>query len=384
MMDNVDYGKILRNRYTDVSLSSTILIILGTVIGLFGNGIIIVFYFFRIKERGERYFIPLLAIVDFLACFTSSLFYIMDNTYFFNYPSDIICRILTFSQTFVPGISAHILVIICVQRYILVCKPFVPKMTLFWKRMSFAFVSLFALLYSLPLLGISGLKTSNENFMNHTVEVTICKFSAVETSSKITAYFGFLALLMIFNIVITVALYIPVLKRIQISFSVKKLNSIPVTTLESNISQATNARKLTSKEESISISMKSCTTESNTESNIHVTQSQNEKDIRKSSCRIDGIDIKDPEGCITDFDSKYTDDFPITLEHKMKHKNNLNNIAQPIEVLERISTSEMNRGESKQRYNTDSFNIRRASVKRRINIIPSFSEQTSVELQEVL
>lgn len=364
----VDFGTILRSRYSDVNLCSTILIIFGTVIGLFGNCIIIVFYFFRIKERGERYFIPLLASVDFVACFTSSAFYIMDNTYFFDYPSDIICRILTFSQTFVPGISAHILVIICVQRYLLVCKPFVPKMTLFWKRMYFAFVSLFALLYSAPLLGISGLKTSYENFMNHTVQVTICKFSAVETSAKITAYFGFLALLMIFNIVITVALYIPVLKRIQISFSVKKCNNAPVTSGESNISKAINATNLTSTKESISNSMKSCTTESNTESNIHATQARNEKDIGESSCLIDEIDIQEPEGCITAY-SITNNNSPLQLEHNLKNKNERKDIAEPAQSSEKSLQSKSNEGESKKRYNTDSCTVKRDSVKRRINMM---------------
>ncbi|XP_052077616.1 uncharacterized protein LOC127715568 [Mytilus californianus] len=227
MTDNyTDYGEVLRNRYHGISLSSTILIVIGAIIGIVGNCTVIFFYFIRIKERGERYFIPLLAIVDLVACLTSSSFYIMDNTFFYNYPNDIVCRILTFLQVFVPGFSAHILLVICVQRYLLVCKPFGPKMTLLWKKISFAAACLFSLVYSVPLLGISGIKTTDENFLNHTVQTTICKFSAVDTSVKITAFFGFLGLIIVANIIITAALYIPVLRRIHMSLSGKTVKSV--------------------------------------------------------------------------------------------------------------------------------------------------------------
>ncbi|CAG2247737.1 unnamed protein product [Mytilus edulis] len=224
--NNTDYGEVLRSRYNDISLSSTILIVIGAIIGIVGNCTVIFFYFIRIKERGERYFIPLLAIVDLVACLTSASFYIMDNTFFYNYPNDIVCRLLTFLQVFVPGFSAHILLIVCVQRYLLVCKPFGPKMTLFWKKVSFAAAFLFPLLYSAPLLGISGIKTTDEIFLNRTVQTTICKFSAVDTSAKITAYFGFLGLIIVANIIITAALYIPVLRRIHMSLSKKTTKSV--------------------------------------------------------------------------------------------------------------------------------------------------------------
>ena len=81
------YLSLLLERFSSVALGSTILIIIEVFVGVIGNSIIIYFYFFRIKEKGERYFIPLLAIVDFTGCLTSSSFYIMDNTFFFNYPS---------------------------------------------------------------------------------------------------------------------------------------------------------------------------------------------------------------------------------------------------------------------------------------------------------
>ncbi|XP_061186389.1 cholecystokinin receptor type A-like [Saccostrea echinata] len=217
MENDTDYQLMLLEKYSDISLSSSVLIVIGAVIGIIGNLTIIVFYFFRIKERGERYFIPLLAIVDLVACFTSPPFYIMDNTFFYNYPSDTACRILSFLQMCVPGASAHILLVISIQRYLLVCKPFGPKMTLLWKKVFFGMACGFAVAYSVPLLGTSGVLKTVDKFMNHNVTTEICKFS-VDNSPVITVYFGLLALIMLANIAITAGLYVPVLRQVKLSF----------------------------------------------------------------------------------------------------------------------------------------------------------------------
>ncbi|VDH96204.1 Hypothetical predicted protein [Mytilus galloprovincialis] len=65
-----------------------------------------------------------------------------------------------------------------------------------------------------------------KSVLNHTVQTTICKFSAVDTSAKITAYFGFLGLIIVANIVLTAALYVPVLRRIHMSLSKKTTKSV--------------------------------------------------------------------------------------------------------------------------------------------------------------
>lgn len=124
------------NRFSDIVLSSTILMIIGAVIGVIGNTTIILFYFFRIKERGERYFIPLLGIVDLIGCLTSPSYFIMYNEYLYIYPSTAACRILAFLQICIPGISAHTLFLISIQRYTLVCKPFGPKI---WDHLFYFF-----------------------------------------------------------------------------------------------------------------------------------------------------------------------------------------------------------------------------------------------------
>ena len=173
---NTYYQKLLLIRYSDIALGSTILIIMGGVIGIIGNITIIFLYFFRIKEKGERYFIPLLAVVDLLGCLASPPYYILDKEYLYNFTS-FICRwILMFLQICIPGMSGHTLLLISIQRYMLVCKPFGPKMTLFWKRVSFGIVCLVSLAYSFPLLATVGVYEKVIPFMNQNVTTEVCKF----------------------------------------------------------------------------------------------------------------------------------------------------------------------------------------------------------------
>ncbi|VDI39168.1 Hypothetical predicted protein [Mytilus galloprovincialis] len=91
-------------------------------------------------------------------------------------------------------------------------------MTLRWKRISIGVTCLFTLTYSAPVLSISGIKTSYETFQNYTVQIKVCKFSTAETSVQNTAYLGFLLMLSIIIILITMSLFVPVLKTIKLSF----------------------------------------------------------------------------------------------------------------------------------------------------------------------
>ncbi|XP_052678254.1 G-protein coupled receptor 87-like [Crassostrea angulata] len=217
-MDNdTNYQLQYVNRFSDIALSSTILIIIGAVIGVIGNTAIIFFYFFWINERGERYFIPLLGVVDLLGCLTSPPYYIMENEYMYNYPSTAACRALSSLQICVPGISAHTLLLISIQRYLLVCKPFGPKMTHFWKRVLFIVVCLVSFVYAIPLLFTAGVVRSNISYMSHNVTTEVCKFSS-EQSLLMTIYTTLLFLVMVANIVVTAGLYVPVLKQVRISF----------------------------------------------------------------------------------------------------------------------------------------------------------------------
>ena len=203
--------------YEDIALSSSILLIIGGVIGVLGNAIILYFYLFRIKERGERYFIPLLAVVDLLGCVISPAYFLV------SYLSSTVCQVLYFLQIWIPGISGFTLLLISIQRYLLVCRPFGPRMTQYWKRVSFGIVCFVSLAYSVPLLVTAGVYEENNTIMNQTVTTKVCTY-ALHPTSSMSAYFIVLCLIVLFNIMLTAGFYIPVLRRINVSlrFSSKK------------------------------------------------------------------------------------------------------------------------------------------------------------------
>lgn len=196
--------------YEDIALSSSILLIIGGVIGVLGNAIILYFYLFRIKERGERYFIPLLAVVDLLGCVISPAYFLV------SYLSSTVCQVLYFLQIWIPGISGFTLLLISIQRYLLVCRPFGPRMTQYWKRVSFGIVCFVSLAYSVPLLATAGVYEENNTIMNQTVTIKVCTY-ALHPTSSMSAYFIVLCLIVLFNIMLTAGFYIPVLRRINVS-----------------------------------------------------------------------------------------------------------------------------------------------------------------------
>lgn len=130
-------------------------------------------------------------------------------------------RIRAFLQICIPGISAHTLLLISIQRYKLVCKPFGPKMTHFWKRVLFGIFCFISFAYSVPLLTTAGVFTDKVKYMNHNVTSEMCKFSG-ERSLLISIYCMLLLLIMIANLV-TAGLYIPVLRRAKFSFRSRKV-----------------------------------------------------------------------------------------------------------------------------------------------------------------
>lgn len=96
MENNTDYLLQYRKSFSDIVLSSAVLNIIGAVIGVTGNSAIIFFYFFQIKERGERYFIPLLGIVDLLGCLTNVPYYKFYDENMNIKPSTAACKITSF------------------------------------------------------------------------------------------------------------------------------------------------------------------------------------------------------------------------------------------------------------------------------------------------
>ncbi|XP_062586977.1 trissin receptor-like [Saccostrea cucullata] len=221
-MENIT--KILNEKYSEVVLPNTVLLAVGMTMGAVGNIAIISLYVSRIKDKkGDRYFIPVLAFIDCLGCVANGSFYTTDNAFLFLYPSEVLCRVLIFLLTFASGFSAHVLLVIALQRYLLICRPFGKQLTLNKRRISLGIITVACLGYACPLLGIGGIRHTNSTFLNQTFESHMCVLS-VETSFGTLVYFGTMALITVANILVTAGLYIPITRAIYRTFSFHKKN----------------------------------------------------------------------------------------------------------------------------------------------------------------
>lgn len=129
----------------------TFILFLYLIIGAIGNAIVVYVYFRYMKGKTtHRYFIPYLAIVDFVGVVVHCSLDIIKDFLNVIFPSDILCRILWYVGMATTLSSALILVVIAIHRYLLICKPHWSRMTKKKKRFALIFVVVFSLLYSVP------------------------------------------------------------------------------------------------------------------------------------------------------------------------------------------------------------------------------------------
>lgn len=220
MENETDYALIYK-KYSNALLASNVLTLVGAAVGIIGNIIIIGFYHFRIKDKSERYFIPALAAVDFSACIINAYGNTVLNADMFNFTEHFHCQVIWFLELFISGFSGHMVLIIALQRYLLICKPFGPHMTLRRKRAALLVTLLLTILYASPSWAMSGIKTEKRVFMSKNITTTMCVFVFDYTSSAI-AYSGILLFLTVANAIVCISLYLPIIRVIHRSFSIHK------------------------------------------------------------------------------------------------------------------------------------------------------------------
>ncbi|XP_061164948.1 succinate receptor 1-like [Saccostrea echinata] len=161
-MDNDTYISEKLERWNRELVESLILnnVILSLYIiaGLLGNSTVIIIYSFMMKSnKEERYFIPFLAIVDLCACLVSSSSGIALNMMQATFYNNLACKTLQFLVPFFTLSSVLFLLIIAVNRYLKVCRPFGKQMTLKWKQFAMCLSLITALMFSLPMIYFFGI-----------------------------------------------------------------------------------------------------------------------------------------------------------------------------------------------------------------------------------
>lgn len=105
-------------------IPNDIVLMLYLSVGIFGNMVVILLYILKMKvKRDDRFFIPVLASLDLIACLFGSSFAFAWNMFPVRFSNEILCQVLWFVSQAATIVSALTLIIIAVHRYIKVCHP---------------------------------------------------------------------------------------------------------------------------------------------------------------------------------------------------------------------------------------------------------------------
>lgn len=120
------------------------------IIGLVGNTIVILVYKFHLtKASEERYFIPILALADLIACVVSSSLGIVWNYHQENFTNVALCKIVYYFMGNTTYMSIFLLLCIAVQRYLKICRK--RTLSLRCRRIMIFICLVCAVCFTIPL-----------------------------------------------------------------------------------------------------------------------------------------------------------------------------------------------------------------------------------------
>ena len=185
-------------------LPDTVCLAVYLVIGVLGNSSAILVYRARKRLNNEdRFFIPILTIIDLIACIVTCSFAMSINILPVKYNSDIACKILWFLGMYVTGTSAFTLMLIVIHRYLKLCTPFGRQMTHKWKKIFLAIIFCGMVFVSLPCFafyGSASITSSSNNLIGQrctSVTADVPKIAFVYKAILFLLIFGVLVVLVV-------------------------------------------------------------------------------------------------------------------------------------------------------------------------------------------
>lgn len=196
-------------------------IILGLymLIGIGGNSMVILVYIFKMKiKRDDRFFIPILSSIDFIACLVGGGFSLLWNMIPVKFNNEYACKTLWFCSQASTISSGSVLLIIAVHRYIKVCKPMVtfPQKL---KYMSIVLSILVGAAFSVPVFFFYG----KVDVINPSLNITGCWCGQKRQNVEHVIYYHLaIVVIVVISISTLVVLYILIGRKIYHKFIIFK------------------------------------------------------------------------------------------------------------------------------------------------------------------
>ena len=160
-----------------------------TTAGLIGNAFTFIYYGFKVKRTASTLFISSLALIDLVTCVL--LFdHIIGLCYLVTFTSLIGCRIYTFVNYWFIYSSMFMLVVISIDRYRKLCKPFKSQFTLLSAKIAIAIAIICSLAIAIKgdfIVDIQHVDITNTN--NQTFKGYFCLYTTEENMRNIVTSF---------------------------------------------------------------------------------------------------------------------------------------------------------------------------------------------------
>ena len=138
----------VNNEMVKRNLPGIVFVTVQMFLGLLGNSVVIVAYWWKFKRSNYRVYVLFLAFLDLMNCVLTMPFVILYLVYPKNFPSDFICRAGHFVGFFGGCASPFVLVLIAVDRYRRICRPFKKQITERQTRISCFVILLFTAMFT--------------------------------------------------------------------------------------------------------------------------------------------------------------------------------------------------------------------------------------------
>lgn len=126
--------------------------------GVLGNAIVIYIYSFRLHVKlDDKFFILVLAVMDVIVCVTGPTFCIVRNVFPIHMDMNLVCKLSWFFTRNMNGASGLLILVIGLQRFLKVCRPFGRQMTKKYKILALLVTVIITVLIHTPLFIFYGI-----------------------------------------------------------------------------------------------------------------------------------------------------------------------------------------------------------------------------------
>ena len=206
-------------------------IIYGLVIifGIVGNSFVLFIYMVKMRrtQNEARYFIPILAGFDLLVCILAAAIVIGNYLPYIGVFNNVLCKATYYLLAFTLMTSNALLLIIAIQRYIKVCRPLGKQMGLFWRRFATVLVITISVLFSMPMLFISGATISTNTYSSINISLFSCSPADNHYPTFQVVHYLVMLALGFANLVATIGMYTPIMCAIYRHYKISNLNKKP-------------------------------------------------------------------------------------------------------------------------------------------------------------